>query len=94
MVHSIIPPYMAERVQAFRDNTKNAQHLYNPAVSEVKKAIADASTDYTEQVHTVLHIDDYHPEDSELEEVIAEAESLKGHGLLVRSSQKRREAMK
>lgn len=93
MVHSIIPPFMAERVAAYKENSKDAQHLYNPAAPEVKNAIAAASRT-TEKIHTILHVDEYHPDDTELEEALAEAATLKDHGLLVRSSAKRRAAMK
>lgn len=86
----IIPPYMTERIQAYKENTKNAQHLYNPAAAEIEQVIASATPEQTDEIHTVLHFDGDFPNDAQTEEVIGRARALKGHGLLVRSSQKHR----
>lgn len=93
-MNSIIPPYMEERILAFKERTKNAQYFYNPSLSEIEQAIANASSEKTDEVQVVLSCSDDLSDDPQWQEALERAKALEGYGILVRGPKQRKEALK
>lgn len=91
---SIIPPYIQERIQAFKERTKNAQYFYDPSLSEIEQAIANASPEKTDEIQVVLSCSDDFSDDPRWQEAIERAKALEGYGILVRGAKRRKEALK
>ena len=91
---SIIPPYIQERIQAFKERTKNAQYFYDPSLSEIEQAITNASPEKTDAIHVVLSCSDNLTDDPQWQEALERAKALEEYGILVRGPKRRKEALK